>query len=385
MSFDVAYVLKEFEKQVTVEDEGKFVVVHTNGYIKQWKSVNELLKEKFNAEWVSLGKQSHWRIPLANIMQPETTKQRIDSPTAYKEVGNEIPTPIIEQPQQSTILVMKPREVEIEEAIQKVKQILQQLHLNTFNKYREAGLEIIKSGYKKGVWHSKDRKKALDEWAISQSTFSYMTQLGGLTDEEFTNVVGNFASVHAWANRLMESHETELPPLPEGKFRTIIVDPPWPMKKILREERPLQEEKLDYQTMDIKQIKEFPLRSIATDGCHIYLWTTHKFLPTALEVFKAWGVEYECLLTWVKNVGFTPYSWMYSTEHVLFGRVGSLELLKKGERLDFHAKVTKHSRKPDEFYELVRKVSPEPRANLFAREERKGFKAWGNEIEKLPN
>lgn len=86
MSCDVAYVLKEFEKQVTVEDEGKFVVVHTKGYIKQWRDVNELLKENFNAEWVSLGKQSHWRIPLANIMEPERSKE---GPIALKPDAHE--------------------------------------------------------------------------------------------------------------------------------------------------------------------------------------------------------------------------------------------------------------------------------------------------------
>lgn len=60
------------------------------------------------------------------------------------------------------------------------------LHLNTFNKYREAGLAVLKSGYKKGKWHSTHCKEALEEWAISQQTFSAMVQLGELTDEEFT-------------------------------------------------------------------------------------------------------------------------------------------------------------------------------------------------------
>ncbi|MCD6317654.1 hypothetical protein J7M02_01150, partial [Candidatus Aerophobetes bacterium] len=118
-------------------------------------------------------------------------------------------------------------------------------------------------------------------------------------------------------------------------------------------------------------------------GAHIYLWTTHKFLPVAFEVFKEWKVKYQCLLTWVKDVGFTPFSWMYSTEHILFGRIGSLDLLKKGRRLDFKGKVREHSRKPDEFYDLVREVSPEPRLDVFSREKREGFDQWGNEKDKF--
>jgi len=176
----------------------------------------------------------------------------------------------------------------------------------------------------------------------------------------------------------------ELIQVPQGKYRTIIIDPPWPVKKIIREVRPNQEEELDYPTFTIEQIKALPIKQLAyDDGCHIYLWTTHKFLPITFEIFKSWAVNYECLLTWVKNVGFTPYSWMYSTEHILFGRIGSLKVLEEGQRLDFTGKVREHSRKPDEFYELVRKVNPEPRIDMFSREKREGFEPYGNEVTKF--
>lgn len=169
---------------------------------------------------------------------------------------------------------------------------------------------------------------------------------------------------------------------PAEKYRAIVIDPPWPIEKILREERPNQYD-FDYPTMNLEEIKTFPLQKFAfEDGAHIYLWTTQKFLPVAFDVFKEWGVNYECLLTWVKNVGFTPFSWMYSTEHCLFGRIGNLPLLKLGKRLDFAAKVREHSRKPDEFYNLVREVSPEPRIDLFSRESHEGFERWGNEPNK---
>jgi len=168
------------------------------------------------------------------------------------------------------------------------------------------------------------------------------------------------------------------PEVPKGQYKTIVIDPPWPIEKILRETRPNQVD-MDYPTMTIEEIKSFPVpEMVFPDGCHIYLWTTHKFLPVAFEILKHWGINYECLLTWVKNVGFTPYSWMYSTEHCLFGRIGNLPLLKLGKRVDFSAKVIKHSRKPNEFYDLVRAVSPKPRIDLFGREDREGFAIWGN-------
>ena len=175
-----------------------------------------------------------------------------------------------------------------------------------------------------------------------------------------------------------EQKAQPLEPLPDNKYKTIIIDPPWPTKKILREERPYQDS-FDYSPLSIEEIKAIPIPNIANIDCHLYLWTTHKFLPDALDIMKIWDFKYQCLLTWIKNVGMTPFSWMYSTEHCLFGRKGNLDLLVKGKRLDFNAKVREHSRKPEIFYELVKEVSPEPRIDIFSREKREGFDQYGNE------
>jgi N6-adenosine-specific RNA methylase IME4 len=179
-------------------------------------------------------------------------------------------------------------------------------------------------------------------------------------------------------NKLVIPHE-----LPKSKYRTIVIDPPWPIQKIVRDVRPNQIE-IDYPTMTIEEIQSFPISNFASlDGCHIYLWTTHKYLPLAFQTLEKWGVNYECCLTWVKNVGFTPFSWMYSTEFCLFGRFGSLPLMKLGRRTDFQAKVKQHSRKPDEFYHIVCEVSPEPRLDIFSREKHEGFSQYGNEVNKF--
>jgi len=178
-------------------------------------------------------------------------------------------------------------------------------------------------------------------------------------------------------------YSIESTPWPTESFRTIVIDPPWPIEKILRDER-LHQYDLDYPTMTIEQIKLLSIPELAfKDGCHIYLWATHRFLPIAFEVFEEWEVNYECLLTWVKNVGITPFSWMYSTEHCLFGRIGNLPLVTVGKRLDFYAKVKEHSRKPKEFYDLVREVSPEPRIDIYSREKHEGFAQYGNESAKF--
>lgn len=171
-------------------------------------------------------------------------------------------------------------------------------------------------------------------------------------------------------------------PIPQGKYRTIVIDPPWDMEKISRDLMPDQID-FDYPTMTEEELENFPVADYADDNCHLYLWTTHKFLPMALRLAEKWGFKYQCLMTWVKNVGFTPFSWMYSTEHVLFCRKGNLPLLQMGLRLDFQADRREHSRKPDEFYDLVQKASPAPRIDIFSREKREGYDQYGNEQQKF--
>jgi N6-adenosine-specific RNA methylase IME4 len=170
-----------------------------------------------------------------------------------------------------------------------------------------------------------------------------------------------------------------------GEYKTVIIDPPWPIEKVERTERPLQAAEntgLDYPTMTIEAIQnsKYPF----SENCHVYLWTTQKFLPTSFQLFEAWDVKYIQTLVWHKNVGFTPFGlFMNNVEFVLFGRRGSLPLLRAGLKVCFEGKVREHSRKPDEFYDLVKTASPEPRIDIFSREKRDGFDQWGNDIEKF--
>lgn len=176
--------------------------------------------------------------------------------------------------------------------------------------------------------------------------------------------------------------EIPKPAPPQGRYRCIVIDPPWPVIKIEREVRPNQDETLDYPTMSMEEIAALPINDLAVlDGCHVYLWVTQKYLPDGLRLFASWGTTYQCVLTWVKPTGMTPYTWMYNTEHVLFGHIGSLRVLRMGMKLSFDAPVIRHSQKPDVFYERVLEASPGPRLEMFARTKREGFVAWGLECQ----
>ena len=216
------------------------------------------------------------------------------------------------------------------------------------------------------------------EATILEANFEKFIAETKASGDELTSRALRIEAIKAKSNDKATIADLELP---TGRYRTIVIDPPWPMEKIIRDERPNQVD-MDYPTMTIDEIKAIKLPAYE-DGCHVYLWTTQKHIQASFQLFEAWGVKFQCLLAWVKNVGFTPFSWMYSTEFCLFGRIGNLQLLKLGIRTDFGAKVREHSRKPDEFYEIVRQVSPEPRIDYFSREKHEGFTSYGNEPNKF--
>lgn len=179
--------------------------------------------------------------------------------------------------------------------------------------------------------------------------------------------------------------EVGIIPLPQGKFHTIVVDPPWEVDKIVREVRPNQYD-FDYPTMTIDEIKQLPIADLAyEDGCHLYLWATQKYLPMAFDILKEWGFTYAFTMVWHKSGGFQPPGLpQYNCEFVLFGRKDTLDFLDtKNFSTCFNGARREHSRKPVEFYNSVRRVSPEPRLDYFSREKREGFEQYGNESDKF--
>jgi N6-adenosine-specific RNA methylase IME4 len=169
---------------------------------------------------------------------------------------------------------------------------------------------------------------------------------------------------------------------PAGPFSCLVIDPPWPVKKIVTRARPWQGVELDYPTMSVNEIAALPVDGIAAPAAHLYLWVTHRYLPDGLRLVDAWGFRYQCLMTWNKGTGVVPFSWMYDTEHVVFATRGDLKMGKRGLRLSFDEPPVRdgHSTKPEVFYDRVRLASPRPRLEMFARRTREGFDAWGAEV-----
>ena len=170
--------------------------------------------------------------------------------------------------------------------------------------------------------------------------------------------------------------------LPTGRYSTVVVDPPWPIQKIVRRVRPNQTARLDYPTMSVAEIQALPVNGLLDDDAFVFLWTTQRFLPTSFDVVKAWGLTYRFQMVWHKPGGIQPYGLpQYNGEFVTVAVKGDPDLIDAGTDFPavFNARRGAHSEKPQIFYDMLTGVTRAPRLDMFARRRIEGFDAWGDE------
>ncbi len=162
-------------------------------------------------------------------------------------------------------------------------------------------------------------------------------------------------------------------------YSAIVIDPPWDWGDEGDVDQ-MGRGKPTYSTMPLAEVAALPVGDLADDNCHLYLWITNRSLPKGFDLLAGWGFRYVTALTWCKpSIGMGNY-FRNNTEHVLFGVKGSLPLLYQDTGTWFEApRAGKHSAKPPEFYQMVRRLSPGPRLEMFARSPREGFTVWGAE------
>lgn len=177
----------------------------------------------------------------------------------------------------------------------------------------------------------------------------------------------------------------------DEQFTTILADPPWQFQNRTGKVAPEHRRLSRYETMNFDEIMQLPIQRLTAETAHLYLWVPNALLPEGLKVMAAWGFSYKSNIIWHKirkdggsdgrGVGFY---FRNVTEMVLFGVKGKNARTLQPGRTQVNYLATRkreHSRKPDEFYEIIEACSPGPYLELFARGPRKGWSVWGNQSE----
>lgn len=172
-------------------------------------------------------------------------------------------------------------------------------------------------------------------------------------------------------------------------YQMIMADPPWAFatrtaKGVTRKGAGGQ-----YRTMSLDAIKALPVAELAGGDCLLWLWATHPMLPQGFATLEAWGFRFVTSGVWGKRTARgklafgTGYCLRCASEPFLLGAIGEPKTTR-GVRTMIEGPLREHSRKPDEAYRAAEALMPLAfRADLFARERRFGWDAWGDEASKF--
>ena len=169
----------------------------------------------------------------------------------------------------------------------------------------------------------------------------------------------------------------------DRRYAVLYADPPWHFN-VYNEESGIESAAGNhYSTMSLEEICALPVLSLASPDAALFMWTTVPHLRESFDVLVAWGFEYKTNIVWVKDKIGLGYFVRNQHELLLVATRGDMPSPSPANRPPsvISASRREHSRKPDEAYALIERMYPDlPKIELFARQARPGWAAWGNEV-----
>ncbi len=183
---------------------------------------------------------------------------------------------------------------------------------------------------------------------------------------------------HEVRKQTVEKQEVKPLELPKEEFNLIYADPPWKYNFSGTNERSIE---THYSNMDLEQIKNMEIPS--SKNSILLLWATAPKLKEAFEVIESWGFEYKTCAVWDKEIIGMGYWFRGQHEILLLATKGKVSPPIPKNRFSsvLKSKRGKHSKKPEEFYNIIETMFPNYKyLELFARNKRKNWISWGNEV-----
>lgn len=170
------------------------------------------------------------------------------------------------------------------------------------------------------------------------------------------------------------------------EYRCVAMDPPWPLTGAGKSKRGADRH------YDVVKIADMPsvIRGSgvffpATDA-HLWMWVVDNFAHDAMHLMEALGFRPIKPFLWHKerrgNSSGMGFYGTNDTEMLWLAVRGSLPPLPtaKKTRNWFSAPVGEHSVKPAAAYtNVIERITPGPRLEMFARQPRPGWDVWGND------
>ncbi len=188
------------------------------------------------------------------------------------------------------------------------------------------------------------------------------------------------------------------------RYGAILIDPPWQFKTwnshLWRSAADAgRAPESHYPTLNRDALESLDMQSLMTPDCAMFMWATWPTLPDALELGRAWGLEYKtCAFNWVKTTEKTQGKFVHladeanwhmgmgywtraNTEPCLLFTQGNPKRKSKGVRQLIVAAIQRHSQKPDAIYGQIEALVDGPYLEVFARQRYPSWDSIGNEID----
>jgi N6-adenosine-specific RNA methylase IME4 len=185
--------------------------------------------------------------------------------------------------------------------------------------------------------------------------------------------------------------------LPLFAYDLVAIDCPWPWRAYSPKGLEKSPE-AQYATMSFDEIADLRVGDLLAPGGVLVMWATWPLIEQQCGIMRRWGLAPKTGGVWAKRTESGKLRW--GTGYVLRsvcepfiigtlpdaptarGKVPNLVETLMDAALDGVAR--EHSRKPEEFYQLIETLVPVGRrADIFARTRRAGWDCWGNELDKF--
>ncbi|MBB3996895.1 MT-A70 family methyltransferase [Aureimonas pseudogalii] len=186
--------------------------------------------------------------------------------------------------------------------------------------------------------------------------------------------------------------------LPLFSYDVVVIDPPWPWKAY--SDKGLEKSpEAQYVTMSMADIAAMPVGDLLAPGGMLIMWGTWPLIEAQATIMRGWGVPPVTGGVWAKRTVNGKLRWGTGfvlrsvCEPFLIGRLkgGSFargkvpNLIETLSDAAIDGLAREHSRKPEEFFQLIETLVPVGRrADIFSRQRRPGWDGFGNEAEKFP-
>lgn len=180
------------------------------------------------------------------------------------------------------------------------------------------------------------------------------------------------------------------------KYGAILADPPWRFSTWGKQDNAVSDVERHYSTMTTDEICTLPVQDMAADDCVLFCWACWPSFPDALRVIGAWGFTYKTMgFVWVKGNSLPLFPddvrafmrmgyWTRSnSEPCILATRGKPKRVGADVRQVIVDAPREHSRKPDEIYDRIERLVAGPYLEMFARQTKAGWDAWGNEVGKF--